>query len=535
MHNCTGILALGRQMIKMKKICFLVSIITISSLQPLYAQPETVFDAYLQALVAEDWEKAETYWLPEEIRTSKRLGIAYTGTKVKYDCASPVISALEGIRSEDVKVSVTEIIHHDDWAQMSVQLTTPGDSAKVSYYLMKSEGDWRLVSPLFIHTRNWRKHDTRYFTVRFSDASLINKHALEELDRFVVSVGKYLVLSPLEMQRLEEEKIDYYLCGEEETKKLTGFSTPGMTNLQSDAIVSRHLPHYHEMVHLLMNYALKELPLYTLPCFQEGIAVCLGGRWGKSPGVIFQIGHFTLAQEIFQLEDVLSYDGFHRKVNNPDFSYPLSGIFVKFLIERFGMERFRPLYRGLSGAEATVRAFSVEDVQSKVSKICEMSWVDIGNEFAGYWEQFEFSGLVPGGYLVPNEPMMIVKSAGLYAQVWDLDDAYLFGIRAMTDTPSGVILMKDSSWSVAESYRSRLFAEHLPDAPYDGEVYGIQFSADDVGLYDYYTNNLVAKYVSSFSPSSDYWEPEERTIRFRLEKSVLRREISDFQLRLEEP
>ena len=519
-------------MIRIDKIYFLVSIIAINSLQPLYAQPETVFNAYVQALVAEDWMKAETYWLPEEIRTSKRLDVTYTDVKVKYDCASPLTSALEGVRSGDVKVSVTETIHHDDWAQMSVQLSTPGDSVKVVYYLMESEGDWRLVSPLFIHTRNWRRHDTRYFTVHFSDASLINKHALEELDRFVVSVGKYLVLSPLEMQRLEEEKIDYYLCTEEETKKLTGFSTPGMTNLQFDAIISRHLPHYHEMIHLLMNYALKELPLYTLPCLQEGIAVCLGGRWGRSPRVIFQIGHFTLAQEIFRLEDVLTYDGFHERVNNPDFSYPLSGIFVKFLIKQFGTERFKLLYRGLSGAEATVRAFSDEDIQSKLSKIFEMSWVDIRDEFARYWEQFEFSGLVPGGNHLPNEPMMIVKSADLYAQIWDLDNAYLFEVRAMTDTPSAVILMKNSSSSVAQSYKSQLFAEHLPDARYDGEVYGIQFSANEVGLYDYYTNNLVAKYVSSFSPSSDYWESEKRTIRFRLEESILNQGISHFELRL---
>ncbi len=534
MHKSSGILAITEEMNRVKKIYFLVSIITISSLQPLYAQPETVFDTYLQALAAEDWEKAETYWLPEEIRRSKRLEITYTGTKAKYDCASPLISALEGIRNNRVKVSVTETIYHDDWAQMSVQLTTTNDSVRVSYYLMESEGDWRLVSPLFIHTRNWRRHDTRYFTVRFSDASLINKHALGELDRFVVSVGKYFALSPLQMERLEEEKIEYYLCGEEEIKKLTGFFTPGMTNLQFDAIISRHLPHYHEMIHLLMNYALKELPLYTLPCLQEGIAVCLGGRWGKSPGVIFQIGHFTLAQEIFHLEDVLTYDGFHRTVNNPDFSYPLSGIFVKFLIKQFGIERFKSLYRGLSGAEATVRGFSVEDVESEVSETCEMSWVDIRNEFAGYWEQFEFSGLVPGGNLLPNEPMTIVKSASLYAQIWDLDNAYLFEVRAMTDTPSGVILMKSSSSSVEESYRSRKFAEHVPDVQYDGEVYGIQFSTSEVGLYNYHTNNLAAKYVSSFSPSADYWESEERIIRFRLEKSILGQEISDFQLRLVE-
>ena len=519
-------------MIRIKQIGFLVAIIAINSFQSLFAQPETVFNAYVQALVAEDWKKAETYWLPEEIRTSKRLGITYTGVKVKYDRASPLISALEGIRNSDVKVSVTETIYHDDWAQMSVQLTTSDDSATVSYHLMESEGEWRLASPLFIHTRNWKRYDTRYVTVHCSDASLINKHALEELDRFTASLGKYFEISPLEMRSLEEEKIDYYLCTEDQIKKLTGFSTHGMTNLQFDAIISRHLPHYHEIVHLLINYALKELPLYTLPCLQEGIAVCIGGRWRRSPGVIFQIGHFTLAQKIFRLEDVLAYDGFHKKVNNPDFSYPLSGIFVKFLIERFGIERFKSLYRDLSGTEATVRAFSAEDIQSQISTTYEMSWGEIRDDLAQYWEQFEFSGLVPGGDLLPNQPLMTLKSAELSAQIWDVDNAYLFEIQAMTETPSGVILMKDSSSSETESYQSRLFAEHLPYAQYEDEIYGIQFSANEVGLYNYYTNNLLAKYVSSFSPSGDYWNSEEKTIHFRLDKRFFDQKIVNFQLEL---
>jgi hypothetical protein len=375
-------------MIRIKKICLLVSVITITGCQHLSAQPERVFNEYLQALVAEDWEKAEKYWLPEEIRTSKRLDITYTSIKVKYDCASPLISSLEGIRNNEVKVTVTETIYHDDWAQMAVKLATDNDSVKVFYYITESEGEWRLASPLLVHTRDWKKYDTRYFTVHYSDESLINQHALEELDGFTVSIGRYLELSPLQMERLEEEKIDYYLCTEEEIKKLTGFYTHGMTNLQFDAIISRHLPHYHEMVHLLINYALKELPLYTLPCLQEGIAVCLGGRWRKSPGVIFQLGHFTLAQRIYRLPDVLTYEGFHEKVNNPDFSYPLSGIFVKFLIERFGIERFKSLYRNLSGTEAKVRSFSVEDVQSQVSITCEMPWAEIQSDFADYWKQF---------------------------------------------------------------------------------------------------------------------------------------------------
>jgi len=514
--------------------CFLICIITINSIQPLYAQSESVFNAYVQALVAEDWEKAETYWLPEEIQASKRFGIVYTGVEPKYDCASPLINTLASIRKGDVQVTVNDVVHHEDWAEISVQLTTLGESLTVSYYLVKSEEDWRLASPLFVHARNWRRHATRYATVRFKDARSINEYALKELDRFVESMGEHLALSETEMERLEKEKIDYYLCSEEEIEKLTGFSTYGMTSLPFDAIISRRLPHYHEITHLLVNYALKELPLYTLPCLQEGVATCFGGRWDKSPQVVFQVGNFTLAQKFFQLEDVLTYAGFHETVGNSDFSYPLSGIFVKFLIEQFGIERFKLLYRELSGTDAAVRAFSVEDVQSKISEISGAQWTEIQKDFDGYWRQLEFSGLVPGGFS-ENEPIATMKSANLSAQIWDSESSYIIEIRATIDMPKGVILMKDKSPSGTQGYQSGLFTDHLPNAHYDGEIYGIQFSDSEAGLYNYYTDNLVAKYISSFSPSNEYWNSEERIMRFRLEKSVFNQKISDFQLRLVEP
>ena len=540
-----------------------ICIVAINSLQPLYAQPESIFNAYVQALLAKDWEKAETYWLPEKIQASRRFGISYTGIEAKYDCASPLTQMLEAIRSGDMQVTVTDTVNYDDWAQISVQFTAVGESLVVPYYLVKSENDWRLVSPLFVYARNWTRHDTRYATVHCSDANLINAYALNELDRFVTSMGENLALSETEMERLEKEKIDYYLCSEAEIEKLTGFSTHGMTNLQFDAIISRRLPHYHEMVHFLVNYALKELPLYTLPCLQEGVAVCFGGRWDKSPQVVFQIGHFTLAQSFFSVEDVLTYNGFHETVGNPDFSYPLSGIFVKFLIEQLGkdssssflydgtfsfpkrkslvgVERFKLLYRELSGTDDVVRAFSLEDVQAKISEIYKTPWAEMQKKFAGYWGQFEFSGLIPGG-LPESKLIESVKSANLSAQIWDSENAYFFEIHVTTDIPKGMILMKDKALSgkghesLTENYQSKLFAEHLPNARYDGEIYGLQFSADEAGLYNYYTDTLVAKYISSFSPSNEYWNSEERVMRFRLEKSVLNQKISDFQIRLVEP
>ncbi|MFQ6092149.1 MAG: hypothetical protein ACE5OR_05625 [bacterium] len=199
------------------------------------------------------------------------------------------------------------------------------------------------------------------------------------------------------------------------------------------------------------------------------------------------------------------------------------------------MERFKSLYGELSGADAAVRALSVEDVRSKISQICGTVWPELQKKFAGYWGEFQFSGIVPKGYSPSNEVLAIMRSAHLSAKIWDSDNAYLFEIQATTQIPNGVILLRHKSPSITEDYKSRLFAEHLPNVRYDGEVYGIKFSADEAGLYNYYTDNLVAKYVSGFSPSDEYWNSEERLVRFQLEKSVLNQKITDFELRLAEP
>ena len=103
----------------------------------------------------------------------------------------------------------------------------------------------------------------------------------------------------------------------------------------------------------------------------------------------------------------------------------------------------------------TVRSFPLEDVQTRVSDTCGQPWAEIREDFEEYWGQFGFSGLVPG-CLPLNEPTAAMESAHLSARIWDAANAYLFEIRGMTDTLNGVILMKYSTSSQIEPYRSQL-------------------------------------------------------------------------------
>ncbi|NQS97809.1 MAG: hypothetical protein HQ591_05090 [candidate division Zixibacteria bacterium] len=486
--------------------CIILSffIIFLSAGLSLGNEPKAVFNDYLRALKNGDYVEAEGCWRAEDIRASKRLGIHYTGIQVKYDCASPVINALERIRLGKVDIEVKDAIQEGGRAELTVLLTSISDSAEAVYHLVKADNGWKLASPLYYYTGLWKRTQCNYANIIYQDSSLVNEYAVEELDRFIESMGERLGISRKRMELLAREKIDYILCGEAEMEEITGYPAQGMANLQFDAVVSRHLPHYHELVHLMVNFALEELPLYTLPCLQEGTAVNFGGRWGKSPEVIFQIGHFALENGFFQLEDILTYQGFHKKVGNPDFSYPLSGILVRFLVKEIGIERFKRLYLKMSGTAVEAQGFPLEEVKSAVMEASGLSWAEIEANFTEYWKRFRYSGIIPGKTESSGQFVVELHSGKMHARIFDSDDYYYVEIMAEMDDPAGGILLNDEFCPANDNYRSRIFREQFGNLEYEGERFGIVFSGEEAGVYDYYTNTLIAKYMSSFSPCDDY-------------------------------
>ncbi|MDD4051071.1 MAG: hypothetical protein PHR28_04110, partial [candidate division Zixibacteria bacterium] len=232
---------------------------------PVQAQPDVVFNDYLAALKEMRWGDAERYWQPEVIERSRRLGIVYTDVPVKYDCASPLMTALSGIQSGAVQVSAAVASPDSDTTRILVRIMSATDSVTATYYAEKSSAGWRLTSPLYFYSHGWKIRRTAYADIYYSDERLINDYACRALDDFVETAGKALRLSPDDFARLKRDRIDYFLCAGDDMRRLTGYDAQGMTDLQVDAVVSQTLPHEHELTHLLINYRLRQLPLYSLP------------------------------------------------------------------------------------------------------------------------------------------------------------------------------------------------------------------------------------------------------------------------------
>jgi hypothetical protein len=48
-----------------------------------------------------------------------------------------------------------------------------------------------------------------------------------------------------------------------------------------------------------------------------------------------------------------------------------------------------------------------------------------------------------------------------------------------------------------------------------GYRFAVRFDRNEVGLYDYATSHMLAKYIWGISPSTDYYDEADNIVRFR--------------------
>ncbi|HDS01555.1 MAG TPA: hypothetical protein ENO22_03835 [candidate division Zixibacteria bacterium] len=492
--------------------------------------PDPLFESYVEAVEAGDWEAAEKCWLPEEVEKSKRLEITYQGVKAKYDCSSPLISLQAEISNGRVEVEIGKLEISDTLAVFDILLLAGGDTITVKYYALEKDAEWFLVYPMTALASGWDRLQTEYADIFYSDKSMINDYAVDGLDDYIEFLIEFFELNPDKIDRLRTEKIDYYLCTKEDFKNITGYDAHGLAYLSADAIITRHLPHPHELTHLIINYTLDSVPLYTLPFLQEGLACMCGGRWGKSPEVINQLGSAILKNDLCNLDDILTLQGFNVTVGMPDISYPVSSLFSGYLVEEMGIQDFKRLYLELSGSSEEVDDYSKEYV---ISKIWALSGLPFDSIRVGF---LEYSAMHEGGgiFVYEDNPDAVsiqeLTSDSLEIEISESLDCYNFIIGGVKDKLDGTILLFDDSIRLPDQYQSWMFAEQLPEHEYDGAVCGIKFDINEAGFYDYRTNILEAKFVSSFFPEAPYYDPVNKTVKFSLRKPLIPKSLESYKI-----
>jgi len=191
------------------------------------------------------------------------------------------------------------------------------------------------------YNQNWFIQKSTHYVFHFLFSSIVEK----EIKNIIKEQEKWYSLITKKLKIKNSRKINYYLYPSRALKeKLTGNSGNAHTNWDDfsvHAIYSKNLKVIgpHEDTHLLtLKWGI------SIGFLREGLAEYLHSDWhGKS--------HNYWAQKYkkenkFEFEKLFDNDYFYSL--NPNISYPLAGSFVKYLINKFGLEKFKKIYGFLS-------------------------------------------------------------------------------------------------------------------------------------------------------------------------------------------
>ncbi|MEZ4823875.1 MAG: hypothetical protein R2942_16330, partial [Ignavibacteria bacterium] len=306
-------------------------------------------------------EDLDKYFSEEDLKKSNRLKISFDDVKYKFLITYDIN---EEVKKDILNYNFPYSISVLELSKNFTELKFTCDRLKLSKKFLFT--DKKLIFPSTYYSDKWKIIKSDYFSFYISDPDMFNENCSEYLDRYVENLMNFMKFSEEEKKHLKKEKILYLFCKDEnEIEKICGYNTKGMYLLDEDAVITTYSYHTHEIAHLLMNYKLKQLPLYTLPFFQEGFAVAVGGRGGLSSNVLMDVGYYTLKSNFVESESLFSKKGFQSE--DPSIAYSVSGLINKIFMDKNGFDEYQRLYLKMSGNSEFIYSISIDNVYRELN------------------------------------------------------------------------------------------------------------------------------------------------------------------------
>ncbi|MBD3403101.1 hypothetical protein GF420_09420 [candidate division GN15 bacterium] len=481
-----------------------------------------VLQEYLDLLYSGNIESAAMLWTESIQERGSRFGIEYTGIPIKHDCNSPFVRSMDLLREYIyTPVSRVRTMKGGQLYRLEFEKVINQQTITHAYYAWMQNGYFWLAYPQDFSTEDWPVVESKYFRIHTHPdrQKYLNRCVLDEADRFVAAMLDTLEMPDDVRSAFAEKKIEYFYVDHDSTiEAWTGHLTKGMYDLPTNDILSSVFPHYHEISHLLVNARLQSMPLYTLPLLREGIAVRYGGRWGKNAAALIDLGVFLQREEIVPFDSILTMHGFANYAG-ADIAYPVAGVFTYFLLDRLGEDRFYDLYLAFSGDFNPINSMSPIKIQQKFAAESGFdSWEAMMADMNEYLDETLLARRVaePGS---GDDGKLILAGEDFRVENDDEWLDFVFTL-APEDSLRGTLLWGQDTRLAGAA--STLFDEHFPQKmPFAGYRYGVRFDRNEAGLYDYGTNQLMAKYIWGITPSEEYLDEESQTIRIRFKKNIV--------------
>jgi len=477
-----------------------------------------VVSQYIDAMVAGDYDKASQFWHPIYRETCDRFGIVFRDAPYKWDCMSPIVENLETMRARQFQSEMASTIIGATVERVNLSISTGPDTIQHNYHVLTDSTGSYMVPRFWLYLSNLRLVTTKYYDVYYRDKTQLNDHALAHLDVFTEQTVISLGGTKEHLDLLEQQRMEYYLGrNENEVSELLGFRSHGVHFRPSDIIVSHYIPDFHQITAFLITLVIEDKGLVTMPFVQNGLACSFGGRFGQHKDVMPQIAAFTIENSLFTLENVATYSGFYDTIGNIDFSYPLSVAVMATIYDETSPVDVSALVGKLSGSMREVEAMTLQDVSEALKSTTGKDWGD--------WKKLATERTMSGRHpnlktgVTSDSGVTVFESGTIDYLITVKHDAgwYNVVVKPIKDDPlmSGMIVVRGGLGLKFDAYKSFLWKEQFDNTRYTTQLYSIQFSQEEVGIYDYTTNRLVAKYVSSFDSSGSLIQDGAVTFRFR--------------------
>jgi hypothetical protein len=230
------------------------------------------------------------------------------------------------------------------------------------------------------------------------------------------------------------------------------------------------------------------------------------------------MGGYIYREGVVDLDSILTMSGFENS-SGSDLAYPLAGLFTAYLFDALGNDGYFEAYRRLSGPFDSLYNMSVTDVENIfVSALGKTSWDEVRTDFKTFLTNWldNHAGLYPGVVdkgkkLVETDRLLITESDGWIS----------FTATSPDSLPPEGNLLFGSQKKLAGLYSLLYETQYNVDTAMPGYRFAVRFDRNEVGVYDYVTSHLLAKYIWGISPSKEYYDEPTNTVRFRFPRELV--------------
>jgi hypothetical protein len=288
------------------------------------------FEAYAKALQQGSEQEAKRFWNRQEVERYK-----------KYDWQWEYL-AFRRLDPRHLDYRITSADEREDYVVLEVEwFYREGKGGRLQRderFFIEEEGRMVGVNAIFMHTRGWLRKESEHFVYHYRDAEQEAGDALlTQMDEFYEEVKGLLQVD-------YRDRIDSYRCSSSEEVGLLFGLEPSLARSQTVNGVVASIQNFvpHEIVHII-SFRIFPQDEHRIPAeyLSEGLAYHLGGASFFSPELLL-----TWAKRRLEVEQDVSLDSL---IGDPWLYGANDGAgivasFAKFLIEKFGIPKFKRLY-----------------------------------------------------------------------------------------------------------------------------------------------------------------------------------------------